>query len=88
MSRLQNSFNRIIGVLPLNNSVLTRTRNFLPDYSYTDNFIDTHSFDEIVILKIDSDTSREALNLHSKAITRLMENSAYTANLRGRDIIG
>jgi cyclase len=83
MSRLQNSFNRIIGVLPLNNSVLTRTRNFLPDYSYTDNFIDTHSFDEIVILKIDSDTSREALNLHSKAISRLMENSALPLTLGG-----
>jgi len=77
------SFNRIIGVLPLSNSILTRTRNFIPDYAYTDNFVDTKYFDEIVILKIDNDTSEEALDLHAKAISRFMRDSALPLTLGG-----
>jgi len=44
--------NRLITVLTINNGVLFRTRNFIPDYRYTLNFVDAWSIDEIVILDI------------------------------------
>jgi len=43
---------RIITFLTFNNGVLFRTKNFVPDYRYTANFIDTWSVDEIVIVDI------------------------------------
>ena len=43
---------RLIIALTFNFGVLYRTRNFLPDYRYTSNFIDTWSVDEIVVLDI------------------------------------
>lgn len=43
---------RIITVLTLNDGVLYRTRNFIPDYRYTLNFVDAWSVDEVVLLDI------------------------------------
>ena len=43
---------RLISVLTFNNGVLFRTRNFIPDYRYTANFVDTWSIDEIILLDI------------------------------------
>lgn len=43
---------RIITVLTLNDGVLYRTRNFLPDYRYTLSFVDAWSVDEVVLLDI------------------------------------
>jgi len=39
-------------VLTFNDGVLFRTKQFLPDYRYTSNFIDTWSVDEIVALDV------------------------------------
>lgn len=44
--------NRLIVVLTLNDGVLFRTRNFVPDYRYTLSFVDTWLIDELVILDI------------------------------------
>ena len=43
---------RIITTLMLKNGVLYRSKNFIPDYRYTLNFIDMWSVDEIIILDI------------------------------------
>jgi cyclase len=43
---------RIITTLMLNDGVLYRTKNFIPDYRYTLNFIDMWSVDEVVIIDI------------------------------------
>jgi len=83
MIKPQNSFNRMIGILPLNGSILTRTRNFVPDYAYTDKFVDTHFFDEIVILKIDENFSKKAVESHAETINRLMGKSALPLTLGG-----
>ena len=58
---------RLITVLTLNNGVLYRTRNFIPDYRYTKNFIDTWSVDEIIIL----DITRNSKNISSLFIENL-----------------
>lgn len=44
--------NRLITVLTFNNGVLFRTKNFIPDYRYTLNFVDSWLIDEIIILDI------------------------------------
>lgn len=44
--------NRLIVVLTLNDGVLFRTRNFVPDYRYTLNFVDTWLVDELVAIDI------------------------------------
>jgi len=50
--------NRLITILTINNGVLFRTRNFIPDYRYTLNFVDAWSIDEIVILNITRDRNK------------------------------
>ena len=44
--------NRLVVVLTLNDGVLFRTRNFVPDYRYTLNFVDTWLVDELIVLDI------------------------------------
>lgn len=43
---------RLINVLTFNDGVLFRTKDFVPDYRYTANFVDAWSIDEIVLLDI------------------------------------
>ena len=43
---------RIIAVLTFDNGVLTRTQNFVADYTYTQNFVNNTLFDGIVIIDI------------------------------------
>lgn len=43
---------RLITVLTILDGILFRTRNFVPDYRYTHNFVDTWSIDEIILLDI------------------------------------
>jgi len=51
--------NRLITILTINDGVLFRTRNFIPDYRYTLNHIDAWSIDEIVILDISRDKNKD-----------------------------
>ena len=44
--------NRLITVLTFNNGILFRSKNFIPDYRYTLNFVDSWLVDEIIILDI------------------------------------
>jgi len=43
---------RLITVLTFNNGVLFRTKDFIPDYRYTLNFVDAWSVDEIAVLDV------------------------------------
>jgi imidazole glycerol phosphate synthase subunit HisF len=45
-------FKRIIGLVLVDNGIVCRTRNFVSDYLYTDAFIDTNLFDEIVFIDV------------------------------------
>ena len=57
--------NRLITILTINNGVLFRTRNFIPDYRYTLNFVDAWSIDEIVILDITREREKGKDRFHS-----------------------
>ena len=83
LSETRLSYNRIIGVLPLNHGILTRTHGFVPDYAYSDNFIDHRYFDEILIVKVDESKSQQDLNLYRDAVKRLMQNIALPLTLGG-----
>lgn len=50
---------RVISVLTFNEGVLFRSKNFVPDYRYTANFIDSWSVDEIVLLDISRPERRQ-----------------------------
>lgn len=56
---------RLITVLTVNNGVLFRTRNFVPDYRYTLNFVDAWSVDEVVLLDITRPGEGERENFYS-----------------------
>lgn len=43
---------RLVTVLTFNDGVLFRTKNFVPDYRYTTNFVDAWSVDEVILLDI------------------------------------
>lgn len=43
---------RLVTTLTLNDGVLFRTRNFVPDYRYTLNFVDAWGVDEVVALDV------------------------------------
>jgi len=43
---------RVVPVLTFNDGVLFRTKEFMPDYRYTLNFVDAWSADEIVVLDV------------------------------------
>lgn len=56
---------RLIVVLTINNGVLFRTRNFIPDYRYTLNFVDAWSVDEIIALDITRPGEGERKNFYA-----------------------
>jgi cyclase len=64
---------RLVTVLTFNNGVLFRTRNFLPDYRYTLNFVDSWSVDEIVVLDITRPGMGERNNLY-KVVKEFVDN--------------
>lgn len=55
---------RLVTVLTFNNGVLFRTKQFVPDYRYTLNFVDAWSVDEIVVLDVTPPGQGERTNFH------------------------
>lgn len=60
---------RIIIVLTFQDGVLFRTKQFYPDYRYTDNFVGNKDVDEIVLIDVSKNKSNR--NLFYKAIQRI-----------------
>lgn len=56
--------NRLITVLTFNNGVLFRSKNFIPDYRYTLNFVDSWLIDEIIILDITRGKKKNSINFY------------------------
>ena len=52
---------RIIIVLTFQDGVLFRTKQFHPDYRYTDNFVGNKDADEIVLIDVSKDKSNRNL---------------------------
>ena len=65
--------NRLVTVLTLNDGVLFRTKQFVPDYRYTSNFVDLWSIDEIVVLDVTRPGHGDRAHFYD-AVSRLAEN--------------
>ena len=58
--------------MTFNNGILFRTKNFIPDYRYTLNFVDAWSVDEIIILDITREKEKNR-NYFFDAVTSFSE---------------
>ena len=67
---------RIIILLTYKDGILYRTKKFNPDYRYTDNFISNTFADEIVIINISEDTSKNNEKKFLNALTRISKKIA------------
>ena len=76
-------FKRIIGVVLVDNGIVCRTRNFVSDYLYTDAFIDTNLFDEIVFIDVTKNRSDQASKLFLTTIEKLMNKSQLPMAIGG-----
>ena len=76
-------FKRIIGVVLVDNGIVCRTRNFVSDYFYTDAFIDTNLFDEIVFIDVTKNRSDQTLKLFLTTIEKLMSESQLPMAIGG-----
>lgn len=76
---------RIITTLMLNNGVLFRSKNFIPDHRFTLNFIDMWSVDEIIILDITRNLSfdDQLKGLFFKEILKISKNSYVPLTIGG-----
>lgn len=67
---------RLITVLTFNQGVLFRTKQFVPDYRYTLNFVDAWSVDEIVVLDVTRDLKAGDLNTDRESFYQVVSNFA------------
>ena len=65
---------RIIVLLTYQNGVLFRTKKFLPDCRYTDNFISNTLVDEIILIDISRDKSKENRKLFYNSVKKIATN--------------
>ena len=75
--------NRLITVLTFNNGVLFRTKEFIPDYRYTLNFVDAWSVDEIVILDVTREESGDREHFY-EAVSLFAENAFVPLAVGGK----
>lgn len=76
-------FKRIIGLVLLDQGVVSRTRNFHSDYQYTGEFIDTQFFDEIAFIDISQNHNQENHNKFKNTVEKLMKDSQLPVSMGG-----
>lgn len=76
-------FKRIIGLVLLDQGVVSRTRNFHSDYQYTGEFIDTQFFDEIAFIDISQNHNQESHNKFKNTVEKLMKDSQLPVSMGG-----
>jgi cyclase len=54
---MTSQYKRIIGNLLISNGQLCRTKEFIPDYYYTLEYIDTKNFDELLIINVGNNSN-------------------------------
>ena len=76
-------YKRIIGLILMNSGIVCRTRNFQSDYLYTDEFIDSKHFDEIVCIDVSQERSEQSQSLFLTGIEKIMEHSQLPLAIGG-----
>jgi cyclase len=67
----------------MNKGIVCRTRNFHPDYLYTDEFIDSKYFDEIICIDVSQERSEKSSKLFLMGIEKIMEHSQLPLAIGG-----
>jgi cyclase len=67
---MTSQYKRIIGNLLISNGQLCRTKEFIPDYYYTLEYIDTKNFDELLIINVGNNSNIFEDNFNS-TITKI-----------------
>lgn len=67
----------------MNTGIVCRTRNFQSDYLYTDEFIDSKYFDEIVCIDVSLERSEQSQSLFLTGIEKIMEHSQLPLAIGG-----
>ena len=67
----------------MNSGIVCRTRNFQSDYLYTDEFIDSKYFDEIVCIDVSQERSEQSQGLFLTGIEKIMEHSQLPLAIGG-----
>ncbi len=76
-------YKRIIGLILINSGIVCRTRNFQSDYMYTDEFIDSKYFDEIICVDVSQERSEKSHRLFLNGIEKIMEHSQLPLAIGG-----
>jgi cyclase len=76
-------FKRIIGLVLLDQGMVSRTRNFHSDYHYTAEFIDTRFFDEIAFIDISQDHDQTSHDKFQNSVESLMKDSQLPVSMGG-----
>ena len=76
-------YKRIIGLVLIDNGIVCRTRNFNPDYHYTEAHIDTDFFDEICLIDVTREKSNETSRVFLAAVDKLMTKSQLPISIGG-----
>jgi len=76
-------YKRIIALILINNGIVCRTRNFQPDYMYSDEFIDGKYFDEIICIDVSQVRTDKSHSLFLEAIEKIMEHSQLPLAIGG-----
>lgn len=72
----------MISLIPVADGQMTRTKLFIPDYSYTSEFLDLASFDEVCIVNVASPTS-DQFHLYADFVGRLLKTCFLPVTLGG-----
>ena len=67
----------------MNSGIVCRTRNFQSDYLYTDEFIDSKYFDEIICVDVSQERSEKSHKLFLIGIEKIMEHSQLPLAIGG-----
>lgn len=67
----------------MNSGIVCRTRNFQSDYLYTDEFIDSKYFDEIICIDVSQERSENSHRLFLSGIEKIMEHSQLPLTIGG-----
>jgi len=76
-------YKRIIGLILMNSGIVCRTRNFQSDYLYTDEFIDSKYFDEIICIDVSQERYENSHRLFLSGIEKIMEHSQLPLAIGG-----
>lgn len=80
---MNSNYKRIVGNILINEGSICRTRNFIPDYNYTHNFLDSRYFDELTLIDVSKKSGLISRAKYLEKVSELIDNSTLPITLGG-----